>query len=281
VLAFCVLAPFAVAQKEARPPPSYLQLNPPDQAEGRAIVEGFRQQGIAGDYYLEFELQVLPRTGDEQDLYGRMWGSRNASGPVSRVSVHAGSVNHPSDEVRLLIQSGQNPRIWRWTAASGGSAAPLPVEALFDPVAGTNLTAFDLQMPFVYWPEFVYEGVIRMHGRPTHQFLFYPPADIALRNPTLKGVRAYLDTQYAALVEVELIGDRNVALKTLSILDLKKIGSQWIVKSVDCRDEATRNKTRFAVTAAALNQHFAPTVFDPANLAEAAAIPGELVDVTP
>jgi len=281
LLTLSFLAPTARAQKESRPPPNYAQLSPPDQAEGRAIVEGFRQQGIAGDYYLEFELQVLPRHGAEQVLLGRLWGSRNAAGPVSRVSVAASPVASRSGEVRLLIQSGPMPQIWRWTEGSGAPVAPLGVEALFEPVAGTGLTAFDLQMPFLYWPEFVYEGLARMHGRPAHQFLFYPPADVARRNPALHGVRAYLDTQYTALVQVELIGEDDHALKTLSILDLKKIGDQWIVKSVDCRDEPTRNKTRFAVTAVALNQRFSSKVFDPGDLAEPAAIPGELVKLTP
>jgi len=39
---------------------------------------------------------------------------------------------------------------------------------------------------------------------------------------------AYLDTQYTALVQVELIGEDDRALKTLSILDLKKVDGQWI-----------------------------------------------------
>ena len=173
------------------------------------------------------------------------------------------------------------PQIWRWTEGSGAPAAPLGVEALFEPVAGTDLTAFDLQMPFLFWPEFVYEGLARMHGRPAHKFLFYPPADIAARNPALHGVRAYIDTQYTAFVQAELIGENDQAVKTLSILDLKKIGEQWIVKSVDCREEATRNKTRFSVTAAALDQHFSSAVFDPMNLAGPAIVPGELVKLTP
>jgi hypothetical protein len=281
VVAPAILTPSARAQKEFRPPPKYLQLNPPDQAAGRAIIEAFRQQGIAGEFYLEFELQVLPRRGDEQILHGALWGARNASGPVWRVSVHGAAGGSASAEVRLLIQSGPNPRIWRWTEGSGSPTAPLPVGALFDPVAGTNLTAFDLQMPFIFWPDFVYEGLVRMHGRPTHKFLFYPPADIVGRNPSLKGVRAYLDTQYSALVEAEMIGENNVVLKTLSILDLKKIGDQWIVKSVDCRDETTRNKTRFAVTAAALNQHFSPSVFEPSSLDKPVPAPAGLVELTP
>jgi hypothetical protein len=54
------------------------------------------------------------------------------------------------------------------------------------------------------------------------------------------------------------------------------------VKSIDLRDETTRNKTRFVVTAAALHQQFAPQIFDPAHLADPAAVPAgaELVTVT-
>jgi hypothetical protein len=283
-LAFAALGLFTAsvrAEDESRPPPAYLQLSPPDQAEGRAIVENFRRQGIAGEYYLEFELHVLPRHGAEQVFHGRMWGSRNLNGPVSRVSMRTAEVGPNSDGVRLLIQSGPKPQIWRWAEGSATPAAPLGVDALFEPLAGTDLTAFDLQMPFLYWPEFVYEGLARMHGRPAHQFLFYPPADVAQRNPALHGVRAYLDTQYNALMQAELIGENNHVLKTLSLLDLKKIGDQWIVKSADCRNEVTRNKTRLAFTAAALNQHFAKNIFEPASLSEPAVVPGDLVTIEP
>ena len=281
LLTLCALPPSARAQKGPHPLPNYLELTPPDQAEGRAIIEAFRRQGIAGEYYLEFELRVLPRHGAERVLLGRLWGSRNAIGPISRVSVRAPAAGSQSGEVRLLIQSGPQPQIWRWVEGSGSPATPLGIGALFEPVAGTDLTAFDLQMPFLYWPEFVYEGLARMHGRPAHQFLFYPPADVAQRNPALRGVRAYLDTQYTALVQAELIGENDQALKSLSILDLKKIDDQWIVKSVDLREESTRNKTRFAVTAAALNQHFSPAVFEPTSLSAPAAIPDGLVNLTP
>ena len=280
--AACGLMPQVFAQKGERPPPSYVQLGKPDQAEGRKILEQFRQQGIAGEYFLEFVLRVLPRHGAERVLRGSLWGSRNAAGPISRVSVRTAEVGAGS-EVRLLVQSGASPALWRWSEGADGTTEPLGVAALFEPVAGTDLTPFDLQMPFLYWPDFLYEGLARMRGRPAHQFLFYPPADVRERNPTLTGIRAYLDTQYTALVQAALIGEGGRPLKTLSILDLKKIGDQWIVESIDLRDESTRNKTRFAVTGAALNQRFAAVVFDPAHLAEPAAVPtgAALVAITP
>ncbi|MFA5057648.1 MAG: outer membrane lipoprotein-sorting protein [Opitutaceae bacterium] len=272
----------ALAQRGQRPPPSYLQLEKPDQERGREILEQFRRQGIAGDYYFEFELQVLPRHGPERVLHGRLWGSRNASGPVSRVSILPAGSGRPG-ETRLLVQSGAAPALWRWNGEAGSPVLQSGAEALFDPVAGTDLTPFDLQMPFLYWPEFVYEGFARMRGRPAHQFLFYPPPEIAARRPALTGIRAYLDAQYTALVQVEFIDADNRIAKVLSILDLKKIGDQWIVKSIDLRDETTRNKTRFAVTAAALSQKFPAGIFQPANLAAPAAppAPADLVALAP
>ena len=281
LLTFCVLAPFVRAQAGIRPPPDYVQLGPPDQAKGREVLESFRQQGIAGDYYLEFELRVLPRRGPERVLVGRLWGSRNSAGPISRVSVRPPPSDPRSGEVRLLIQGGPKPELWRWADGSGAAATQFGVAGLFEPVAGTDLTPFDLQMPFLYWPEFTYEGLTRMHGRPAHRFLFHPPADVTRRNPALRGIRAYLDTQYTALVQVELIGDNDQSLKSVSVVDLKKIGDQWIVKSIDLRDETTRNKTRFAVTAAALKQTFPATVLDPLHLSEEAAIPTGLVLLGP
>lgn len=276
LVALCGLAPQARAQKGSRPPPNYVQFGEPDQKEGREILEGFRRQGIAGDYFLEFELRVLPRHGTERVLSGRLWGSRNTAGPISRISVR-GAAADAAPELRLLMQGGASPALWRWTDGSGARAEPAGIDALFEPVAGTDLTAFDLQMPFLYWPDFVYEGLARVHGRPAHQFLFFPPADVTLHNPLLRGVRAYLDTQYGALVQAELIGGDDRPLKVFSLLDLKKVGDQWIPKTIDFRNETTRNKTRFAVTGAALNQTFPAAIFDPTHLPEVSATPAELV----
>ncbi len=266
--------PIANAQPRYQPPPQYLQLGKPDQEQGRQILEEFRGRGIAGDYYLEFELRVMPRHGPEQVRRGHLRGTRNAAGPVFRVSVRADGAG---PEVRLLVQGGAHPELWRWTAANGGAPERLDVTALFDPVADTDLTAFDLQMPFLFWPDFFYEGLARILGRPAHQFLFYPPPDIVARRPEMTGVRVYLDTQYGALVQAELIGANGRPVKTVSLLDVKKIEDQWIVKAFDLRDETSHNKTRFTVIAAALNLHLPPAVFDAAGLAEALPPPAALV----
>lgn len=268
-LAFFV-TPLLAQQKGYRPLPRYAQGARPDQAEGRRILEEFRQLGIAGDYYLEFQLRVMPRRGDERRVAGRWWGSRNAEGPVSRLIVHPGVAD---TETRLLVQNGVRPVAWQWSAKAG-QPQQLGLGALFDRVADTDVTIFDLQMPFLHWNDFVFEGVAKVRGRPAQAFLLYPPAEFTAAYPALTAVRVFLDLEFHALVQAEQIGAEGRPLKAMTVLDLKKIGDQWIVKSIDLRDETTRNKTRFSVTGAALNLDFSPALFSPDELAEAVAPPG-------
>jgi hypothetical protein len=137
---------------------------------------------------------------------------------------------------------------------------------LLEPIAGTELTAFDLTMPFLEGFDVVYEGVANLRGRPAHQFIAYPPPALAEARPELTGVRFFLDAQFNALVQAEIIGDRGAVLKTISVLELKRTRDQWVVKTVDVRNDATRDKTRFRVTAAALGVAHPRVIFEPAHL---------------
>ena len=269
--AFFVLAVVLAAALDGRaqgkgysPPPQYLQLGKPDQEEGRRIIAEFRQMGLAaGDFFWEFDLHILPRRGPERVQHGQMWGTRNDQGALTRVVLK----DEAGVERRLLVQNGPQPAIWSWQPGAAG-AQRLGLAEQFLPLAQTDLTPFDLQMPFLFWNDFTFEGVARLRGRPAHRFLFLPPPAVAAAYPALTGVRVSLDTQFHAPVETELIGEGGRVLKTVSLLELKKTQDQWIVKTIDFRDEATRNKTRFTVTGAALGLTFAPALFEPAALAD-------------
>ena len=256
---------FGAVSRPTAPPP-LLQTSKLDPEEGRAALEQMRRLGIAGDYFFEFQLRVMPRRGQEALIRGRLWGSRNAVGAITRVSLQLpAEADRPAKERRLLIQNGQRSAVWRWE--EGGDVAMLGVSSLFEPlVPGADLTAFDLQMPFLFWEEFSYEGVARFRGRPAHVLVLRPPAEFAAKYPTLSGVRVHLDTQFNALVQTELLTTGGAVMKTLSVIDLKKIEEQWIVKTIDVRDENTRNKTRFSVVAAALGLDFSKVVFEPGQL---------------
>jgi hypothetical protein len=257
VLAACLAIP-VMAQPGYRPTPNFIS-GKPDQAEGAQILGEFKKTGIAGTagtYCLNFELQVMPRQGAETTVAAQIIGTPSDRGPLSRLTVGA---------QRWLIQGG--PQAVAWTVTGENAAAqPLTAAQTLDTLAGTDLTIFDLQMPFFYWTDFVYEGLARIRGRPAHSFVLYPPKDLASARPELTGVRVYLDTQFQVLVQAELLGTKGAVEKIISILDLKKVGERWIPKSIDFRNNLTRGKTRFNVNSAALELTLPDEVFDPAKL---------------
>ena len=251
--AACVLAVTAYA----RPEPSYVSGGQPDQAEGGRILSQFRQAGIPGTYWLAFDLRVMPRKGEERTLNGQLFGTHGPQGPLTRLAL--------GDE-RWLIQSGAEAAAW--TAAPGKPARPVTTAETVQPIAGTDLMLFDLQMPFLHWTDFVHEGVTKVRARPAHQFILYPPADFAKARPELAAVRIYLDTQFQALVQVEQLGADGKAIKSMTLIDLKKVGEQWLVKSIDLRNAVTRDKTRLTFKAAALDLTLPAGAFAPDQLGE-------------
>ena len=270
-----VLPPSAHAQQKGnRLRPRYLSNETPDQARGIEVMGEFRKLGMPGDYFLEFELQVLPRRGEASTVAGRMWGSRNPTGPVFRADLRSSrDAVAPTDS--LLGQNGPRPEAWRYRPEIGGGGVlqSLSADTLLDPVGGTGLSMFELQMPFVYWPDYVYEGLTRVRGRSVHAFLMYPPEDFAAAHPEVAGVRLHLDAQFNALMQAVVLDANEQPERKLTVLDLKKLGDQWIVKSIDVRDEKTRDKVRFEVIGAALDLRFAGGLFEPEQLSQPLAPP--------
>lgn len=272
LLFFLGAATMVVAQpKRFRPQPQYVQIGEPDQAEGRRILEDFRMRGIEGDYYWEFSLRVKPRRGEESFIPGRLWGSRNEHGPITRIVLWPGVA---ANERRLLIQNGPKNATWSWRAGTAAAGiAAMDAAAWFEPLAGTELSAFDLQMPFIYWDDFVFEGVKNRNNRPAYSFVLYPPAEVVAQRPALTGVRIQIDSAERAILQFEQIGDAGRVLKTLKLVALKKVDDRMIVKSVDLRNEETGDKTEFIVTGAAMGIELPAGVFEPASLEEAVRPP--------
>jgi hypothetical protein len=212
-----------------------------NQAEGARILAEFRPNAVpAGEYWLAFELRVMPRKGAERSITGTMIGTKGDTGPISRLNVGGQD---------WLIQSGPQPAAW---TAAGDTPKAVAADAS-QAVAGSDLTLFELQMPFLYWTDFTYEGEARVRGRPTHSFVLRPPAGYTMPRPGFSGVRVFIDAQFQAMVQVEELGESGAVEKSIVPLDLKKVGEQWLAKAIDVRDLRTRNKTRLTLTAAATN----------------------------
>jgi Outer membrane lipoprotein-sorting protein len=211
----------------------------------------------------------MPRRGDERVFHGRFWGGRTERGPVTRFELDGarGAFTH-----RLLVQGGVDGGVW--TTDGTGPGSPNEGAALMPLVPGVEMTPFDvLPMPYLYWLDTELASVDRIRGRPAYAYVFTPSADFAARNPSVKSVKAYLDTQYDALVQSEITGPNGHVAKTLSLLELRKVGERWIPKDVDVRNEATRDKTRLSLTAVAIGAPVDPSAFDPENLGSPLAPP--------
>jgi hypothetical protein len=260
-------ASLAAQPRANRPPPQFLQKGQPDQAEGARVLTRFRQAGIAGNYWLEIVLEILPRQGAARKIKGQLLGTRNELGPVSRLTLETAPDGNDAaaSPTRWLLQSGLQPAVWT-CAGSGAPARPVKPGDWLQPVAGTDLTPFDLQMPFIYWEDFVFEGAAKVRGRLAHSFVLYPPSTLAAQRPGLHGVRVLLDTEFDALLRAELLGPGGKTEKTITILELKRTGEKWLPRAIDVRNELTRDKTRFEVTAAALDLTLPAETFAPAAL---------------
>lgn len=263
----------AQAADVARPAPKFLGA-PPDQAEGARILERFRQIGLRGDHWFEFELRVMPRQAADRVLTGALFGRPAPQGALTRLRLSDRAAGAAGAESRYLIFSGAEPRAWRTDGNDGQAALAMTGADVLAPVAGTDLTIFDLQMPFLFWTNFVHEGVANVRGRPAHAMLLYPPAEFLAEaqaggREAPAAVRVFLDTQFGAMTQAEWVAADGKAWKTVTVLDLKKLGEDWVVKSIDLRNHRTRDKTRFSLTAAALDLVLPPDLFSAEALAGA------------
>ena len=241
----------------------------PDAPTAAAILEQFRQMVWSEPIYAEFELRQMPRRGAEHGFHGRFWGGRNGRGPVTRLEIDVGKGGYTH---RFLIQGGAEGGLW---TSDMGAVGVRNEAALLSPlVPGVEMTPLDvLPMPYLYWLDANLAGISRIRGRTSYAFDFTPSADFSAQNPEVRSVRAYLDTQYDALVQSEVMGTDGRISKTLSLLELKKVGERWIPKDLDVRNEATRNKTRLTLTGVAIGISQDPGLFDPVQLGAVVVTP--------
>jgi hypothetical protein len=248
-------------------PGELAQIGKPNAEEAARLVEQFRTSGIPGDYFLEFELRALPRRGEGKTLKGRWWGSRNDLGAVTRIEV----IDADGAPHRFLLQNGERPAVWR---LNQGRPVEVGTAELMSPlVPGVEISAFDLQMPYLYWPAPSVERITRVLGRPSNAFLFPAPPAFKAQYPDISSARAYLDSQFNVPMQAEIIGRTGKVTKTWAVLGLKTVDRQTVPKTVDYRNEISRDKTRLQITAVALKLQFPESIFQPSNLAQPLASP--------
>lgn len=264
LLALGLLAAFPAFGQGARDlprSPGYSQvLVSPEDAQ--AALERLRRSGPAAAFYTDFRLRFLPRRGEERSVPGRMWVGLDGNG-VPTMLVNLGTAS----PVHLLLRNGPAPELWMWRADGDGAARMLSGGDLFEPLADTQFTPFTLLMPFVYWQDARFEGVRRVRGRPAYSYVFTPQMPFPAEQAGFSSVRAFLDTQFGALGEVAYLGADARPVLTLRILELRRVSGDWVVRSVDLRDDRTGDKTRLEARAVATRVQMPDWLLDPTGLA--------------
>ncbi len=238
-----------------------------DPEEGAKRLAAFRAQRLQGDYCFGFSLEHKPRRAPTVRYDGMMWGSWNEDGPVTRFRVFPNKKSDGSDNsepVELIIQNGPNQKAWIRRSA-GGKFKLLKGGALFEPILpGLLYSAFDLQMPFVYWEDFTYEGPTLIGtSRVAQQFLMHPPEGSASAGRGIAGVRVGLDDTYDALWRVEVVDEDGENVSRFSVESFKKVQEQYIVKTITLKDYVTKDRTTFEVNTASLRLSLNRDLFCP------------------
>lgn len=240
-----------------------------DLEEGARRLAAFRSQRLEGDYCFKFTLEHKPRRARTVRYDGMMWGSWNEQGPVTRFRIFpnrntVGDESGRIEPVELIIQNGLVQSAWV-RRRTGDAFKLLEGGALFEPILpGLLYSPFDLQMPFVYWDDFTYEGPTLVGAsRVAQQFLLKPPVDSASADRGIAGVRVGLDDTYDALWRVEVVNEEGDSTSRFSVEKLKKVQGQYIVKIITLTDFMTKNRTTFVVQAATVGISLNRNLFSP------------------
>lgn len=241
--------------------PRFAEALPPEAVH--PFLESFRRQGLQGDYSFKFLLEHLPRRGRTIRYEGTLWGSWNENGPVSRFAIDPGVTDQENGRPATrewIVQNGGQQQAWA-REGMDGTFEPINATALMEPLfEGVLYRPFDLLMPFIYWDDYEYEGPKAIGTRLAHQFLMKPPAGFDL--PQVHAVRLSLDSEYRALMRIEILDTSGEALTRFEVESFKKVQGQYIVKRITLGEQMSGERTRFRVMAAVLNLELPMQVFD-------------------
>ncbi|MFW5883620.1 MAG: outer membrane lipoprotein-sorting protein [Verrucomicrobiota bacterium] len=249
--------------------PRIPETQPIDPEEGAQRLAEFRQMRLAGDFAFQFKLEHKPRAGETFTYNGRMFGTWDEQGPLTRVEIWPGEPDE-SMPIKLLVRNGAEPRVW--IKEPDAPARKVTGEALHEPLLpGLLLSAFDLQMPYLYWDDYRYEGSGRARGRPTQQFLLTPTPAYQSVKPEVAAIRLHIDDSFNVFVAAHMLDAEGERLKSFDVGRFQVIDEQAIVKSFELFDLRSRDETRLVVEAAALGLQLPEALFTLDGLTEVEA----------
>ena len=232
-----------------------------DPAEGAKRMASFRSLRLEGDFCFKFQLEHKPRGGKTVRYHGVMYGSWNERGPVSRFQFFPEQMGKDAPSlltpIEMIVQNGVDPEVWV-RRQSAEAFVLIEGGALFEPVFdGVLFTPFDLQMPFVFWHDYVYEGPSRVLSRIGQRFLMQPPRRFACRSEwDYCWCALHWTMPIMPCWRVEVLEADAVARSRFTVSSLKKVQGQYIVKEIELKNLQSKDATDFKVKAASVGFDF-------------------------
>lgn len=238
-----------------------------DEDQAAEQMAAFRAQQLAENFCFRFQLEHKPRRGRTLCYKGVMYGSQGDKGLISRFSLFPEEVGSTAttgqSPVELIVHNGVSPKVWMRRQLSRPFAL-IDDAALFEPVfEGVLYTPFDLQMPFVHWSNYDYEGPSRVLSRIAQCFSMYPPENSLASLNGVAAVRVAIDDAYSALLEAEVLEEGEQVRTRFTVRGLKKVQGHYIIKEIELKDMVSKDATTFKVNAASVGLDFDAAVFDP------------------
>lgn len=271
VWALVCLASKVEAQRRMSPSPLDTIGEAVSQADGLKILQAFRRLGIAGDYRLSFGLEI--RAAQERHrLTGVLLGTQTPFGPLSRVDIartpaevtETGALV-PAEVKRMLLQNGLFANALESDSWEEGEVSIITNDRYFDGLLGSDISVFDLLMPFTFWQDFKYEGRVKK-GRPLQVFSLYPPQDSAALRSRVSRVELYLDAEFNALNRVNIYDAAGEWVKVIWVRSFKIVDGQGLPSQIDVVNKVTGDRAIFRVQDAAVGVVVPEWVFEPEGL---------------
>lgn len=226
--------------------------------EAAQMWSEFSRAAIAGDYCMNFSLSHRPRKGEETRLRGEIFGTKTPDGfDKTRIRIFgkpdAANSGAPRECIAdyILVNDPNNPQVFKF---ADGKFSPLPRGEWNKPFAdGIIYSPFDIMMPYKFWSS-RYDGAGRI-GQAVHYFLLTPAGSNSA------AVRLALSREFSSPVQVQTLAADGGSVKTLNLASVKKIGSRWIMREIQLRDDKSRDKDILRFDAANFDDRLSPETF--------------------
>ncbi len=218
----------------------------------------FSQSVQAKTFVFDFKLTHYPRQAEEMEYFGTMYGREISGQTLIRLTLKGGGKTCDY----LFLRDGAN-NICAYKFADN-ALAKIPESALNSPIkSGLIYTYFDILTPYKFW-EGEYIEPVRI-GQAAYLFLAKSP-----KKGVLPDVKIALSREFNHPVLTQILDESGIVQRSFTLGSVKKIGDYWIMKNAEIRDEISRDRDKFSIIRAALNENLDDSIFKPENLGKEA-----------